>query len=58
MSQKRRKIIEEAFGWAKPIGGLARPKIKGVTRQGFFFTFTMAAYDLVRLPRLLGALTS
>ena len=58
VSQKRRKIIEEAFGWAKAFGGLARPKFKGVARQGFFFTFTMAAYDLVRLPRLLDAQTS
>jgi transposase len=58
VSQKRRKIIEEAFGWAKTFGGLARPKFKGVARQGFFFTFTMAAYDLVRLSRLLSAQTS
>lgn len=58
VSQKRRKIIEEAFGWAKAFGGLARPKFKGVARQGFFFTFTMAAYDLVRLPRLLDTQTS
>jgi transposase len=58
VSQKRRKIIEEAFGWAKTFGGLTRPRFKGVARQAFFFTFTMAAYDLVRLPRLLGAQTS
>lgn len=58
VSQRRRKIIEEAFGWAKTFGGLARPKFKGVARQGFFFTFTMAAYDLVRLPRLLDAQTA
>ena len=58
VSQRRRKIIEEPFGWAKAFGGLARPKFKGVARQGFFFTFTMAAYDLVRLPKLLGTLAA
>ena len=53
-SQKRRKLVEEPFGWAKTIGGLARPKLRGVARQGFAFTFVMAAYDLVRLPKLVG----
>jgi len=52
VSQKKRKLIEEAFGWGKTIGGLARPMRKGKSRMGFVFTFTMAAYDLVRLPRL------
>ena len=46
------RIVEEAFGWGKTIGGLARPMRKGKARMGFVFTFTMAAYDLVRLPRL------
>ena len=58
VSQRRRKVVEEPFGWCKNIGGLARPKFKGVARQGFLFTITMAAYDLVRLPKLLGALAA
>jgi len=58
VSQRRRKLVEEPFGWCKTIGGLARPKLKGVARQGFFFTITMAAYDLVRLPKLFGALAA
>jgi hypothetical protein len=58
MSQLRPKIIEEPFGWAKAFGGLARPKFTGVARQGFFFTFTMVAYDLVRLLKLLGTLAA
>lgn len=53
VSQKKRKLIEEAFGWGKVIGGLARPMRRGRARMGFAFTFTMAAYDLIRLPRLL-----
>jgi hypothetical protein len=46
-------LIEEVFGWAKTIGGLARPMRRGLARMGFAFTFAMAAYDLVRLPRLI-----
>jgi transposase len=55
ISIRRRKLVEEPFGWAKTIGGLARPKLKGIARQGFAFTFIMAAYDLVRLPKLIAA---
>jgi hypothetical protein len=54
VSQQKRKLVEEPFGWGKVIGGLDRPMLKGVERQGFRFTFTMAAYDLVRLPKLVG----
>lgn len=54
-SQCRRKLIEEAFGWGKTIGGLARPMLQGVNRLRHAFTFTMAAYNLIRLPKLIGA---
>jgi transposase len=54
-SQRVRKRIEEAFGWIKTIGGLAKTKLRGVARNAFKFTFTMAAYNLIRLPRLLAA---
>lgn len=53
LSQKKRKLIEEAFGWAKTIGGMARPMFRGTARLAFKFTLTMAAYDLIRLPKLL-----
>jgi hypothetical protein len=46
-NQKKRKLIEEAFGWTKTIGGLARPMRRGLARMGFAFTFAMAAYDLI-----------
>ena len=52
VSQKKRKLVEEPFGWGKVIGGLARPMRRGVARMGFVFTLTMAAYDLIRLPRI------
>jgi transposase len=55
ISQQKRKRTEEPFGWAKTIGGLARPMLRGTKRLGFKFTLTMAAYDLVRLPKLLAA---
>lgn len=55
VSQRVRKRIEEAFGWAKTVGGLAKTKLRGTKRVAFKFTFTMAAYNLIRMPRLLEA---
>jgi len=54
-SQKKRKLLEAAFGWVKTIGGLGRMKLKGTHRMRFAFTFAMAAYNLIRLPKLIGA---
>jgi len=54
-SQKHRKRIEEAFGWAKTIGGMAQPAYRGVERVRSRFILTMADNNLARLPRLLGA---
>jgi transposase len=54
-SQRRRKLVEEAFGWAKTIGGLARVKLRGLPRIGYQFTFAMVAYNLIRMPKLLAA---
>jgi len=55
VSQRVRKRIEEAFGWAKTVAGLAKTKLRGTRRVAFKFTFTMAAYNLIRMPRLLAA---
>jgi IS4 transposase len=55
VSQRVRKRIEEAFGWAKTVAGLAKTKLRGTARNAYRFTFTMAAYNLIRLPRLLAA---
>ena len=54
-SQIVRKRIEEAFGWAKAAAGFARTKHRGLARVAWQFTLAMAAYDLVRLPKLLAA---
>ena len=54
-SQKHRKKIEEAFGWAKTVGGMAQTMYRGVERVRSRFILTMTANKLARLPRLLGA---
>lgn len=56
VSQQIRKRIEEAFGWAKTIGGMAKTKHRDLERVGWQFIFTMAAYNLIRMPKLLGNL--
>ena len=53
ISQRLRKRIEEAFGWIKTVAGQEKTKLRGVDRVGFAFTFAAAAYNLVRLPKLL-----
>jgi transposase len=55
ISQRIRKRIEEAFGWSKTVGPAAKTMLRGLDRVGAQFTFTLAAYNLVRLPRLLAA---
>ena len=55
LSQRIRKRIEEAFGWIKTIAGQERTKFRGRERVGWAFTFAAAAYNLVRLPKLLAA---
>jgi transposase len=53
MSQRVRKRIEEAFGWIKTVAGLKKTRFRGLARVDLAFTFAAAAYNLVRLPRLL-----
>ena len=53
VSQRIRKRIEEAFGWIKMVAGQEKTKFRGVHRVGWAFTFAAAAYNLVRLPKLL-----
>src|SRR6056297_2434526 len=55
LSQRHRKKIEEPFGWAKTVGGMAQTMYRGVERIRSRFILTMAANNLARLPRLLGA---
>src|SRR5215213_6139583 len=53
VSQIIRKRIEESFAWTKTIAGLHKTKHRGVGRVAFQFIFAMAAYNLIRMPRLL-----
>jgi transposase len=53
VSQRIRKRIEEAFGWIKTIAGQEKTRFRGADRVGWAFTFAAAAYNLVRLPKLL-----
>jgi transposase len=55
-SQRARKRIEEAFAWIKTIAGQAKTSFRGAARSGWSFTLAAAAYNLTRLPKLLGAL--
>ena len=52
-SQRSRKRIAEAFGWIKTVAGLRKTRFRGLARVDLAFTFAAAAYNLVRLPRLL-----
>ena len=52
-SQIIRKRIEEVFGWTKSAAGLRKTRHRGLDRVGWQFTFTLAAYNLIRLPKLL-----
>ena len=53
VSQRKRKLVEEAFAWAKTIAGCAKVKLRGLARVRHHFTLAMAAYNLIRMPRLL-----
>src|SRR6266496_2011730 len=55
MSQRQRKRIEEVFGWMKTVGLLRKLRHRGQERVGWMFTFTAAAYNLVRMRNLLGS---
>ena len=55
VSQRIRKRIEESFGWIKTTGNLAKTRHRGLRRVGWTFTLNAAAYNLVRIPKLLPA---
>jgi transposase len=55
ISQRCRKRIEEVFGWTKGAAGLAKVKLRGQAKVDAVFTLALAAYNLIRLPKLLAA---
>jgi hypothetical protein len=53
VSQRIGKRIEEAFGWIKTVAGQRKTRFRGRDRVGWAFAFAAAAYNLVRLPKLM-----
>jgi len=51
-SQRKRKLVEECFGWQKCVGLLRKLHHRGQDKVSWIFTFASAAYNLVRLRRL------
>jgi hypothetical protein len=52
-SQRKRKRVEQSFGWMKMVGMLRKVKLRGIEKVGWLFTFTGAAYNLCRLRNLM-----
>jgi IS5 family transposase len=52
ISQRKRKRVEEIFGWLKTVGGLRKTRHRGVARVEWMFCFALAAYNLVRMRNL------
>ena len=52
LSQRKRKLIEQGFGWAKTAAGTGQVMVRGIKRVDQMFVLTMAAYNLVRMRTL------
>lgn len=52
ISQRKRPLIEKAFGWMKQTGGMRKTKFRGLLKVGWQFLMTAAAFNLWRLPKL------
>src|SRR6266446_3644748 len=57
ISQQKRKLIEQVFGWMKTVGGLRKLRHRGGALVDWIVTFTAAAYNLIRLRTLLARAT-
>ena len=55
VSQTKRKRVEEIFGWFKTVAMMRKTHFRGLQRVGWMFTWTAAAYNLVRMRNLLAA---
>ena len=52
ISQQKRKLIEQGFGWAKFIGPIRQVMVRGIKKVDQIFMMTMAVYNLVRMRTL------
>jgi transposase len=55
MSQHARPRIEPAFGWLKTVAWMRKVKLRGLAKVDWLFVFASAAFNLIRLPKLLPA---
>ena len=55
VGMNKRKRVEEIFGRLKTVGGLRKTRQRGTQRVGRMFTFSLAAYNLVRMRNLVPA---
>ena len=55
ISQAKRYRVEKPFGWMKTVGGLRKVKLRGRENLWWLFTFTAAAFNLWRIPKLRAA---
>jgi len=53
VSQRKRKLVEQVFGWGKTVGGLRKTRYRGVARTQFWAQMVASAYDLLRMAKLL-----
>jgi len=51
-SQRRRKLVEQVYGWVKTVGGGRKLRFLGLARNRCWLEFTAAAYNLVRMAKL------
>lgn len=54
ISQRKRKRVEEIFGWLKTVGLMRKTRHRGTDRVGWMFKFGLAVYNLVRINNLVG----
>jgi transposase len=52
ISQRKRKLVEEVFGWLKTVGPMRRPHFRGRNQMEWWFRFSTAVYNLVRIRNL------
>ena len=55
ISQRKRPLIEKAFGWMKQTGGMRKTKLRGLAKVSWQFVMTAAAFNLWRLPKIQAA---
>ena len=58
LSQKKRKLVEQPFGWAKAFGGLRKTRFIGIARSELLAQCTLAAFNLARIAHLTGTACS